>query len=110
MTQAMALEAGQMEEDTAEGSPGIVVVVERTRRRSSPALLSGGSRSPARGESPLQWMAAQDPTSALFSLDDAAESMEQENLDIGFSAMMDALSQASGVLCEIIVPAGRVSA
>ena len=63
-----------------------------------------------RGEPPLQWMAAEDPTSALFSLDDAAESMERENLDIGFSAVMDALSQASGVLRKIIVPTGRVSA
>ena len=55
-------------------------------------------------------MAPQDPMSALFSLDDAAESMERENLDIRFSAMMDALSQASGVLCEILVPTDRVSA
>ena len=55
-------------------------------------------------------MSAQDPTSALFSIDDAAESMERENLDIGFSAMTDALSQASGILRKIIVPTGRVSA
>ena len=92
--QATAPEAGQMEEDMAGGSPGIVAVVERTRRRSSPALLLGGSRSPAQGEPSLQWMAAEDPTSALFSLDDAAKSLEWENLDIGFLAMMDALSQA----------------
>ena len=81
-----------MEEDAAGGSSVVVVVVERTRRRSSPVLLSGGSCSPTQGEPPLQWMAAQDPTSVLFLLDDAAESMEWENLDIGFSAMMDALS------------------
>jgi len=55
-------------------------------------------------------MAAEDPTSALFSLDDAAESLERENLDIGFSDVMDALSQASGALREILVPTGRVSA
>ena len=55
-------------------------------------------------------MAAQDPTSALFSLDNATENMEQENLDIGFSAMMDALNQASGALREIHVPTGQVSA
>jgi len=55
-------------------------------------------------------MAAEDTTSALFSLDDASESMEQENLDIGFSAMMDALSQASGALRKILIPIGRVSA
>ena len=99
-----------MEEDTAGGCPGIVVVVERTRRRSSPALLSGGSRSPTRGEPPFQWTAAQDPSSVLFSLDDASESMERENLDIGFSTMMDALSQASGALREILFPSGQVPA
>ena len=62
------------------------------------------------GEPSLQWMAAQDPTSVLFSLDDASESMERENLDIGFSAMMDALSQASGALREILIPTGQVPA
>ena len=55
-------------------------------------------------------MDARDPTSALFSLDDVAESMERENLDIGFSAVMNALNQASGALREIIVPSSRVSA
>ena len=81
-----------MEEDTAGGSSGVMAVVERTRRRSSPALLLGGSRSPTQGEPPLQWMAAQDPTSALFSLDDHSESMEKESLDIGLSTVMDALN------------------
>ena len=99
-----------MEEDTAGGSPGVVAVVERTRRRSPPALLSGAIRSPARGEPPLQWMDARDPMSALFSLDDVVESMEQENLDIGFSAVMNALNQASGALREIIVPSSWVFA
>ena len=49
-------------------------------------------------------MDARDPTLALFSLDDVAESMERENLDIGFSAVMNALNQASGALRQIIVP------
>ena len=110
MAQVAAPEAGQMEEDMAGGSPGVVAVVERISRRSPLALLSGGSRSPARGEPPLQWMAIEDPRSALFSLDDAVESMERESLDIGFSAMMDALSQARGVLRETIVPTSQVSA
>ena len=55
-------------------------------------------------------MDARDPTSALFSLDDVAESLERHNLDIGFSAVMNALNQASGALREIIVPSSRVSA
>ena len=46
------------------------------------------------GEPLLQWMAAQDPTLALFSLDDHSESMEREGLDIGISTMLNALDQA----------------
>ena len=102
-------EAGRMEEDTAGGSPGVVAVVERTRRGSPLALLSRGSCSSSWSEPPLQWMDAQDPTSALLLLDDVAESMERENLDIGFLAVMNALSQASGALREIIVRSSRVS-
>ena len=107
---AAVLGEGRTEEDTAGGSSGILAVVGRTRRRSPPALLSGGIRSPTRGESWLQWMDARDPTSALFSLDDVAESMERESLDIGFSAVMNALNQATGAMREIIVPSSRVSA
>ena len=103
-------EVGLMEEDMAGGSSGIMTVVGRTRRELPLALLSGGSRSPAWGEPPVQWMATQDPVSVLFSLDDAAESLERENLDIGFSAVMNALNQASGALREILVPTSQVSA
>ena len=99
-----------MEEDPVGGSSGIVVVVQRTRRESPPAPLSGGSRSPARGEPPLQWMAAQDPTSALFTLDDHAKSMERESLDFGLSTMMNVVNQVRGALREIIVPTSQVSA
>ena len=80
-----------MEEDMAEGSSGVVAVVQRTRRELPLAPLSGGSHSPTRSVPPLQWMAAQDPTSALFSLDDHSESMEREGLDIGISTMLNAL-------------------
>ena len=55
-------------------------------------------------------MAAQDPTSVVFSIDDASESMERENLDIGFSTLLDALNQASGALREILIPSGQVPA
>ena len=55
-------------------------------------------------------MAAQDPTSALFSLDDHSESMEREGLDIGISTMLEALDQAKGALCEIVVPTTQVFA
>ena len=63
-----------------------------------------------RGEPPLQWMAPQDPTSTLFSLDNAVESMERESLNIGFLEMMDVLSQARGILHDVIVPTGQGSA
>ena len=46
-------EAGRIEVDTAGGSSGVVVVAHRTRREPPPAPLSGGVRSPARGEPPL---------------------------------------------------------
>ena len=88
----------------------MAVVPHRVRREPPPAPLLGGSRSPVRGEPPLQWMAAQDPTLALFSLDDHAESMERVGLDVGISTMLDALDQARGALCEIIVPTTQVLA
>ena len=85
-------EAGRTEVDTAGGSSGIVVVAHRTRREPPPAPLSGGVRSPARGEPPLQWMSPRDPSSVALSLDDHAESMERESLDFGISSMMEALN------------------
>ena len=100
----MTLEAAQVEEGLVGGSSRMVVVPHRVRREPPPAPLSGGSRSPVRGEPPLQWMATQDPMLAIFSLDDHAESMEREGLDVGISTMLDALEQAKGALREIIVP------
>ena len=55
-------------------------------------------------------MAAQDPTSALFSPDDHSESMEWEGLDIGISTMLEALDQARGALSEIVIPTTQVFA
>ena len=80
-----------MEEDTARGTTGIVVVVERTSGELPSGLVPGGSRSPTRGDPPLHWMDPQDPTSTLFSLDDATESIERGSLDKGISAMMGVL-------------------
>ena len=72
----VASEVDGMGEDTADGPLGVLVVVGSTHRLSPPALLLGGSRSPAQSEPPLQWMDPRDPSSALFSLDDVAESVE----------------------------------
>ena len=76
------------------------------RRGGSAEDQEGVTPSPLIGRQPFphQWMAAQDPTSALFMLDDHAKSMDLESLDIGLSTMMNALDQARGVPCEIFVP------
>ena len=54
-------------------------------------------------------MDPRDPTSLLFSLDDATKSIERESLNEGILAMMEVLNQARGVLRDIIVPTGQVS-
>ena len=107
---SVALEAAQKEEGPAGGSSSAAVVPHRVRREPPPAPMSGGSRSPTWGKPPLQWMAAQDPTLALFSLDDHSESMEQEGLDIRISTMLEALDQARGALSEIVVLTTQVFA
>jgi len=108
VTQAAADEAGQTEAGTTGGSSDVVVVARR-RRELPPTALLGGVRSPARGEPPLQWMSPRDPSSVALSLDDHAESMERESLDLGISSMMEALNQAGEVLREVFVPTTRVS-
>ena len=77
-------------------------------RELSLILTSVGSSSPARGEPLLQWMDLQHPTSMLFTLDDAAESMEWESLDVGIASVLEALDHATGALCDVVVPSGRV--
>ena len=69
----------------------------------------GGGHLPTWDEPLLQWMDPQDPTSILFSLNDATESIERESLNEGISAMMKVLNQARGVLRDVIIPTGRVS-
>ena len=62
VAQMMALDMGRTEGDMAEGSPGIMAVVERTSGESPLALALGGSHSPVRGKPLLQWIDPQDPT------------------------------------------------
>ena len=85
-----------------------MVVAERTGGESSLALTSEGSRSPTWDKPLLRWMNPQDPTSTLFALDDASESMELESLDEGIAAVLKALDHAMGTLLEVIVPTGQV--
>ena len=53
-------------------------------------------------------MSPWDPSSELFTLDDAAEGMERQKLSEWSTATLEALNQASGVLQDIIVPTGWV--
>ena len=71
---------------------------------SSLALMSVGSGSPARGQPLLQWTDPQDPVSTLFTLDDAAESMERESLDVGIAFVLKALHHATDALCDVVIP------
>ena len=44
----------------------------------------------------------------LFTLDDVAESMELESLDVGIASVLEALDHATGALRDVVVPSGRV--
>ena len=44
--------------------------------------------------------------SMLFTLDDAAESMERESLDVGIAFMLEALNHATGTLPDVVIPSG----
>jgi hypothetical protein len=61
-----------------------------------------------RGGPLLWWADRQDPTSTLFTLDDAAEEMEWESIDVGVTSVLEALNNTMGVLCDIVTPAVRV--
>ena len=58
----------------------------------------------------LRWTNPQEPTSTLFTLDDATESMERESLDVGITSMLEALDHARGALRDVVVPFGWVFA
>ena len=86
------------------------MVAEETNRELSLSLTSGGSCPPMRDEHPLRWGSPQDPSSAIFTLDDGAEGMDRESLGNGITAMLDALNHAQGALRDVIVPTGQVFA
>ena len=44
----------------------------------------------------------------LFTLDDAAESMERESLDVGIMSVLKALDHATGALRDAVIPSGQV--
>ena len=46
----------------------------------------------------------------LFTLDDAAKSMERESLNVGIAYILEALDHARGALRNVVVPSGWVFA
>ena len=46
----------------------------------------------------------------LFTLDDVAESMELESLDMGIAFVVEARDHARGALHDVVVPSSRVFA
>ena len=72
--------------------------------------MSVGSDLPVRGEPLLRWTNLQDPASMLFTLDDDADSMEQESRDVGVASVFEALDHARGALANIVIPIGWVFA
>ena len=46
----------------------------------------------------------------LFTLYDATECMERESLDVGITSVLEALNHATGALCDVVIPFGRVFA
>ena len=71
-----------------------MAVVEGTDRELSLVLPSESHHPPMWDESPLRSVSLWDPSSELFTLDDAAEGMEREKLSEGFTATLEALNQA----------------
>jgi hypothetical protein len=55
---------------------------------------------------PLLWcVARRDLTSTLFTLDDDAEEMERESIDVGVASAFEALNNTMGVLRDVFTPA-----
>ena len=87
---------GRMQGVMFEAPPNTTVVAEETDRELSLVLTSEGHCPPMRDEPLLWWVSPRDPSSELFTLDDAGEGMEWENLNKGFTAALEALNQARG--------------
>ena len=98
----------RMEGVMAEGPSDTVAVAEETDRELSLVLTSEGHHPPMQDEPPLRWVSLWDPSSKLFTLDDAAKGMARDSLNEGITATLEALNQARGALQDVIIPTGRV--
>ena len=88
----------------AKGPSDAMAVAEETSRELSLALPLEGHHPPTQDECSFQWVSPWDLSSELFTLDNAAEGMERENLNEGFTATLEALNQARGALRDVIIP------
>ena len=99
---------GRMEGVVVEGPPDTMAVAKETGRELSLVLTSEGHHPPMQDEPPLRWVSPWDPSSKLFTLDDAAKGMARDSLNEGITATLEALNQARGALRDVIIPTGHV--
>ena len=99
---SMALETtptvGGTEGVMAKGPSDTVAVAKETGRELSLVLPLEGHHPSTRDEPLLRWVSPWDPSSELFTCDDATVGMEREKLSEGFTAALEALNQARGAL------------
>ena len=76
----------------AKGPSDTTAVAEETGRELSLVLTLEGHHPPGWDEPPLRWVSPWDPSLELFTLDDAADGMERENLNEGFTVTLEALN------------------
>ena len=83
---------GTTEGVMAQGPSGTMTVAGETGRELSLVLPSEGHHPLVWDEPLFRWVSPWDPSSELFTLDDAAEGMEREKLSEGFMAALEALN------------------
>ena len=92
----------------AKGPSDTTTVAEETGKELSLVLTSEGHHLPMWDEPSFRWVSPWDPSLELFTLDDAAEGMERENLNGGIAAVLEALNQFRGALRDVIIPNSQV--
>ena len=83
---------GRTEGVMTQGPSGTMAVAEETGRELCLVPPLEGHHSLMQDEPPFRWVSPWDPSSKLFTLDDATEGMEREKLSEGFMAALEALN------------------
>ena len=76
----------------AKGPSDTAAVAKETVRELSQVLTLEGHHPPTWDEPLLRCVSPCDPSSELYTLDDAAEGMERESLNEGIMAVLEALN------------------